>query len=86
MLLNYDYKNKSVSLKYIEYSMKLKIGFGVIVLLLISTVNLFAQTLPCNGNDPDAGDCPLDTWVIALAIGASFFAAIKLYRSKKSVL
>jgi hypothetical protein len=66
--------------------MKLKIGFSVVVLLLISTVNLFAQTLPCIGDDPDAGNCPLDTWVIALAIAASFFTVIKLYRNKKSVL
>jgi hypothetical protein len=66
--------------------MKLKIGFGVILLLLISTVNVFGQTLPCNGDDPDAGACPLDAWVIALAIGASFFAAIRLYRNKKSAL
>jgi hypothetical protein len=65
--------------------MKLKIAFGVIVLLLISTVNLFAQTLPCDGDDPDGG-CPLDTWVIVLVIAASFFAAFRLYRSKKSAV
>lgn len=83
--LNYDYKNKSVSLKYIEYFMKLKIGFGVIVLLLISAVNVFAQTLPCSGDDPDAG-CPLDTWVIVLAIAMGCFAVVTLYRRKKSAL
>ncbi|MBS1521062.1 MAG: hypothetical protein JST50_08705 [Bacteroidetes bacterium] len=65
--------------------MKLKTAFSVILLFLISTVNVFAQPLPCYGDDPD-GNCPLDTWVIALVVVASFFAAIRLYRRKKSVL
>jgi hypothetical protein len=66
--------------------MKLKIIFSIFILLLISTVNVSAQiSLPCAGDDPDAG-CPLDTWVIALVIAASSFAAIRLYRRKKSVL
>jgi len=65
--------------------MKLKVAFSVILLLLISAANVFAQPLPCFGDDPDAA-CPLDTWVIALVVAASFFAAIKLYRSKRSAL
>jgi hypothetical protein len=66
--------------------MKLKIIFSVFILLLISAVNVSAQiALPCSGDDPDAG-CPLDTWVIALAVAVSFFAAIRLYRRKKLVL
>ena len=71
-------------MKYIEYFMKLKISLGIIVLLLISTVNVFAQQLPCGGDDPDAG-CPLDTWVIALAIAASFLAAVRLYRRRSAL-
>ena len=65
--------------------MKLKTAVSVLILLLIGTVSAFAQPLPCIGDDPD-GNCPLDTWVIALVIAASFFAAVKLYRNKKSVL
>ena len=66
--------------------MKIKIIFSVFVLLLVSTVVVFAQPVqPCVGDDIDNA-CPLDTWVIALALAASFFTAIKLYRSKKHVL
>jgi len=65
--------------------MKLKTAFITILILLASTIHTFAQVLPCGGDDPDA-TCPLDTWVIALVIAASFFAAVKLYRRKKSVL
>jgi len=66
--------------------MKIKIIFSVFVLLLINTVVVFAQpTSPCAGDDIDNA-CPLDTWVIVLAIAASSIAAIKLYRSKKSAL
>jgi len=63
----------------------LRVALSVILLLLISAANVFAQPLPCFGDDPDAA-CPLDTWVIALVVAASFFAAIKLYRSKRSAL
>lgn len=67
--------------------MKLKSAFGIIILFFASTAHLLAQTAPnpCYSDDLDGG-CPLDTWVIALAIAASFFAFIKLYRSKKSFL
>jgi hypothetical protein len=85
MGLNYNYKNKSVSLDTQKYFMKLKISFGIIVLLLISTAGAFAQVLPCGGDDPDAG-CPLDTWVIVLAIIVSSFAVLKLQRRKKSIV
>jgi hypothetical protein len=66
--------------------MRSKIIFSVLILLLINALSTHAQvTLPCGGDDPDAG-CPLDTWVVALAIAASFFAAVILYRRKKSAL
>ena len=67
--------------------MKIKIIFSVFVLLLVNTVNLFAQSdfNPCFGDDID-NPCPLDTWVIALVIAASLIAAVKLHRSKNSVL
>jgi hypothetical protein len=63
--------------------MKLKFGFSVIVLLIISTLSTYAQTLPCNGSDDD-GTCPLDTWVILLVAFVSIFVAFRLYRRKKS--
>jgi hypothetical protein len=63
--------------------MKFKAGFGVFVLLLLNIITAHAQTLPCNGDDPDA-TCPLDTWVIVLVIAASFFTAFRLYRRKSS--
>ncbi|MDO3626983.1 hypothetical protein Q3A68_12315 [Mucilaginibacter sp. BT774] len=68
--------------------MKIKIIFSVFVLLLVNTVNVFAQEInPCYGDvDPDSGGCPLDTWIIALAIVASLIAVTKLYRGKNSVL
>jgi hypothetical protein len=65
--------------------MKLKISFGVIV-LLISALSTFAQSGgnpdPCGPNDND-GTCPLDTWVIVLVAAISVFAAFRLYRRKK---
>ncbi len=61
--------------------MRLKIGFGIFVLLLINSVCAFAQTLPCGGDDPDAA-CPLDTWVTVLAIALAGLAVFRLYRQK----
>jgi hypothetical protein len=64
--------------------MKLKIGFGVIVLLLASALSTYAQNInPCNGGDDD-GTCPLDTWVVVLVAAVSVFAVYRLYRRKKS--
>jgi hypothetical protein len=63
--------------------MKLKIGFSVFVLLLFS-IALHAQVLPCDGTDPDA-TCPLDTWVIALVVISSAFAAFTLLKKKKAI-
>lgn len=66
--------------------MKLKIFFSAFILLLISTVNVYAQiSLPCGGDDID-NPCPLDTWVIVLAIAVSLFAALRLYRRKNSIV
>ncbi|WP_426668997.1 hypothetical protein ACPPVU_22585 [Mucilaginibacter sp. McL0603] len=70
--------------------MKLKIIFGAIVLILISTLNTFAVDLGDPGDDPcDIGgfqdvNCPLDTWVNMLFIAVCIFAAYHLYRRAKS--
>jgi hypothetical protein len=63
--------------------------FGAALLLFILNASvLFAQTNPgepCGGTDPDA-TCPLDTWVIVLAMFAVVFAAWHLYRKQKAPL
>jgi hypothetical protein len=62
--------------------MRAKIFFGTLLLLMLNSVALFAQPgEPCEGTDPDA-TCPLDTWVIILAIIAVVFATIHLYRKR----
>jgi hypothetical protein len=50
-------------------------------------LSCFAQDdniTPCDEADGDAF-CPLDTWVIILAVAAFTFAAIQLYRKQKSL-
>ena len=63
--------------------MKFKASFCVIVLLL-STMHVFAQVQSCEFGDPDF-QCPLDNWVIVLAVAASVFAMFKLYRRRNPV-
>jgi hypothetical protein len=66
--------------------MKLKVGFGVLFLLLINVVTAYAQLGPPNCgtvDDPDA-PCPLDTWVIVLVVAFALFAAYKLQQRKKA--
>lgn len=49
------------------------------------TLSCFAQLdNPCDNADGDA-TCPLDAWVIALAVAVFAFAAIHLYRKQKSL-
>jgi len=52
---------------------------------MLNAVFLFAQGSPCGGTDPDEV-CPLDTWVVVLAVAAFVFAAIHLYRKQKAAL
>jgi hypothetical protein len=62
--------------------MRAKIFFGILLLLILNSVALFAQPgEPCMGTDPDS-TCPLDTWVMVLAIAAVVFATIHLYRKR----
>lgn len=66
--------------------MKLKIGFGILGLLLLNIVNAYAQgDLPCDGGDID-NPCPLDTWVMVLVVPAVLFAVFHLYRQQKSAI
>jgi hypothetical protein len=62
--------------------MRVKIFCGALLLLMLNVVALYAQPgEPCGGTDPDAM-CPLDTWVIVLAIAATAFATIRLHRKQ----
>jgi hypothetical protein len=64
--------------------MRVKIFSCVLILLMLNTVWLCAQPLPCGDVDPDAV-CPLDTWVIVLATGSFAFAVIHLFRKKRAI-
>jgi hypothetical protein len=67
--------------------MRGKIFFGALLLLVLNTATLFAQGgpgEPCQGTDPDA-TCPLDTWVIVLAVVAVIFAVVHLNRKQKAL-
>ncbi len=68
--------------------MRVKIFFSTLLLLMINIVALYAQSEspidgPCGLNDDDNQNCPLDTWVVVLAIIAVIFAAIHLHKKKK---
>jgi hypothetical protein len=64
--------------------MRIKIFCGALALLMLNVIVLYAQPgEPCGGTDPDA-TCPLDTWVIVLAVIATVFAAIHLSRKQRS--
>jgi len=66
--------------------MRSKLFGGALLLLILNSAVLYAQPgVPCGGTDPDA-TCPLDTWVIVLAIIAVIFAAYHLHRKQKSPL
>lgn len=67
--------------------MKVKIFFSALLLLMFNTMLLYAQTttdpgLPCSGNDIDTGNCPLDTWVLVLALATVIFATFYLSRKQ----
>jgi len=66
--------------------MRLKIFFSTLLLLLTNVALIYAQDPgePCNGNDPDNVGCPLDTWVVLLAIVAIVFAAWHLQKRRKT--
>lgn len=66
-----------------------RIVFATLVLSIFNIALLYAQTdpgAPCAGNDVDNTDCPLDTWVVFLAVIAVVLAAIYLHRKQKTPL
>ena len=67
--------------------MRVKIFLGALLLFVLNTAVLFAQGSgpgePCEGNDPDSA-CPLDNWVMILAIVAVLFATWRLYRKRNA--
>jgi hypothetical protein len=54
-------------------------------MFLLPAISL-AQGPDCGDADPVGGTCPLDTWVIVLAVAATALAAFHLYRKQKSPL
>jgi uncharacterized membrane protein len=67
--------------------MRVRIFFGTLLLLVFNVLLLHAQSgdpQGCSGTDID-NPCPLDTWVIILAIIAVVFAAIYLNHKQKSL-
>jgi hypothetical protein len=65
-------------------SMRGKLFLGALFLLLLNSAVLYAQPgEPCAGVDPDS-TCPLDTWVVVLAIIAITFAVIHLSRKQSA--
>jgi len=62
-----------------------KIFPTTLILIVVATLNCFAQLDdPCDPVDNDSY-CPLDTWVIALAIVAFVFAIVHLHRKRKAI-
>ncbi|MFD0792206.1 hypothetical protein ACFQZX_01180 [Mucilaginibacter litoreus] len=55
------------------------------LILLILPFTVFAQIddLPCGGDDPYATECPLDTWVWVLIVGAAAFGTSLINRNKE---
>jgi hypothetical protein len=59
--------------------------FLTTLLFVVTTLSCFAQLdIPCDGTDGDAV-CPLDTWVVILAVVAFAITVIHLYRKQKSI-
>lgn len=64
--------------------MRIKIFCGTLLLLMLNVAMLYAQPgEPCGGTDPDA-TCPLDTWVIVLAVIAVAFAVFRLTKKQST--
>lgn len=66
--------------------MKRKFILVLLVVLLISVSQLFAQGTPCgDSGDPDVpSQCPLDTWVLLLVAAFLIYATVRLYKKQKS--
>jgi hypothetical protein len=66
--------------------MRVRIFFGTLLVLILNAGVLFAQGPggPCELTDPDE-NCPLDTWVVILAVVAVVFAVVRLHRKQKAL-
>lgn len=59
--------------------------FSTTLVLIMATLSCFAQLDdPCDPVDNDSF-CPLDTWVVILAVVAFAFAVIHLHRKQKAM-
>jgi len=64
--------------------MRLKIFFSTLLLLLTNVALIYAQDPgePCSGNDPDNANCPIDNWVVLLAL-VSIVIAVRYLNNKR---
>jgi hypothetical protein len=69
-------------MKKVFYIIIASVVFLLDITLVLAQPGSGGDPLPC---DPDDPTCPLDTWVIVLVVIAAVFAAIHLYRQKKSL-
>jgi hypothetical protein len=59
--------------------------FSATLVFVMATLSCFAQLeSPCEPTDNDS-PCPLDTWVVVLAVMAFVFAVVHLYRKQKAI-
>ncbi|HVW94582.1 MAG TPA: hypothetical protein VHA56_01270 [Mucilaginibacter sp.] len=70
--------------------MRVKIFLTSLFILLLNVATIYAQSDtdpggPCDFNDVDNVDCPLDTWVMLLAFFAIIFAAWHLHKRRKGI-
>jgi len=52
-------------------------------LLLLPVISFAQNGEDCGDADPVDSNCPLDTWVLVLAVIALVFAVVHLYRKQK---
>jgi hypothetical protein len=67
--------------------MRIRIFYAALLILVINVMTVYAQTdpgEPCDGADPDGGNCPLDTWVVGFVIVATLFTVLHLRHKQKS--
>jgi hypothetical protein len=70
-----------------------KSGFNVVYRILVGLLFILSPlistaqdiSIPCSGGDDYDSSCPLDTWVILLAVVACITASIYLHRKQKSL-
>ncbi|WP_299582801.1 hypothetical protein [Mucilaginibacter sp.] len=65
--------------------MRVKLFISTLLFLMLNAALLYAQDpgAPCSAQDVDLGNCPLDSWVVVIAVAAVIFAAWHLNNQQK---